>query len=57
MFRRFMLHILCGKLICFKDAIAFYIPKQDIEVKESLYCDVDLMISKIRYLQEVYKND
>lgn len=55
MIRRFFMHVLVGKLFCLKDAIAFYIPKQDIELKESLFCDVDMMISKIRYLQEVYR--
>lgn len=55
MFRRFLMHILCGSLYCLKSDIAFCIPRRDVEVKESLYCDVDLMISKIKYLMEVYK--
>lgn len=55
MFRRFLMHILCGKLYYLKSDIAFCISRQDVEVKESLFCDVDLMISKIKYLMEVYK--
>lgn len=55
MFRRFLMRILCGSLYSLKSDISFFIPKQYVEVKESLFCDVDLMISKIKYLMEVYK--